>query len=417
MEMTAKQKEEQAGLTLVVTLKDETVFSYLLDREGKTLQIHADRKDRPETPGDLFLARIDRIISGQNAAFIDYLPGKKGYLHLDTCVNALVMHGKEHTVPKPGDELVVRLQRFNTGGKQPTFSGRIELAGIYSVLHAEGNAAGVSRKMSGEDRIRWKTVADCHTDGDTSIVIRTNAVTADEETVVNEIMSLKEQLKRIRQKAQFGNCPEQLFSMPAGYLSRIASLQADQILKIVTDDPVLFDEINGFVKENCPGFSFNVSYYRDTMLSMEKLYSLERRLKEALDRKVWLKSGGFLIIEQTEALVSIDVNAGKGSVPGKKVTQEEQALKVNLEAAAEIARQIVIRNLSGIIVVDFLKMDQEEDRDRVSGALENGLRQDRLPCSKVFFTPLGLAEFTRKREEVSLQMTLKKTVDKYMHIE
>ena len=396
--------------TYVISRREGQILSFLFDSDGKTERIWAEDQ-KTQRPGNFYLARITKLVPGQDAAFIDYAPGKSGYLQLDTCGNAIVIHKGSAPALQAGDELVVSLRRINAGPKLPVFSGTLELTGFYSAVRLKKESPGISRKMDDESRKIWRDRAlewqEQAQEQDIQIIVRTNAQFAEADTVRREVFSFLEQFRRIREKAAHSVCPYTLYQQPAGWLRALCDLPVSGTEKIVISDETLFREAEQFLSDQGSPLLSVLRRYDDPMLKMESLYSLETRLKEALDRKVWLKSGGFLVIEQTEALVSIDVNAGKSSVGRKKETKEEQALKINLEAAYETARQLRLRNLGGIIIVDFVKMRQEEHRRQIVDLLQKCLSQDPEPCSAPEFTKLGLVEFTRKKTEKSLADTLK----------
>ena len=184
-----------------------------------------------------------------------------------------------------------------------------------------------------------------------------------------------------------------MFSVPPAWLQDIRDSRDDELDEIVTDSPLLFDRLSAFVKETCPTLSGRLRLYTDDY-SLHKLYSLETELERALSERVWLKSGGFLVIQPTEAMTVIDVNTGKFT--GKK-NAEETFLKLNLEAAREIALQIRLRNLSGIIIVDFIDMETEESREELMRYLDSLLSSDQIKTTLVDMTKLGLVEITRKK--------------------
>jgi len=184
-----------------------------------------------------------------------------------------------------------------------------------------------------------------------------------------------------------------MMSVPAGWLQDIRDSRDDELDEILTDDKDIFEQLKVFVRECCPSLTDRSRLYCDDY-PLSKLYRLETELEQALSERVWLKSGGFLVIQPTEAMTVIDVNTGK--YIGKK-NAEETFLKLNLEAAKEIAHQIKLRNLSGIIIVDFIDMDEEENRQELMRQLDAFLSEDQIKTTLVDMTKLGLVEITRKK--------------------
>lgn len=186
--------------------------------------------------------------------------------------------------------------------------------------------------------------------------------------------------------------------MMSGLLDGLVA--AGEFSELLTDDPQLYDRLQEYIAKHMP--EKNLRLYEDPLLPLSKLYSLESRMKEGLEERVWLKSGGYLVIQPTEALTVIDVNSGK--FQGRK---EAMALKLNLEASAEIARQIRLRNLSGIIIVDYINMEEEESRVEVVNCLKQHVCLDKVKTVVVDMTPLGLVEITRKRTTRPLREALR----------
>ena len=475
--------------TYIMTLQEGQVLSFLIDAEGKTLEIHADDlHSTEEKPGDVYAARVEKVMPGLGAAFICYAPGKTGYLQLDTCSNAVMIHQSREGQIRVDDELIVQLSKLNAPPKRPIFSGRIELTGTYavvglpahpacgasdssgapaasaarsasvasaasadsvvSVASADSTVSGaaaasgvsdvpitsgispeisVSRKLAPEVRSHWRELVREHMmqrqdDVSFSVVIRTNAAAAPEEEVLVELDSLCGQLKEMCCSAMHRTVPCALNIADTAWLERLRSLPAEKTSRIVADGSIceaagnaagrntadcsLYNMVREYMSRHTPQLLPVLVRHEDPMIGIRALYSLDTRLEEALGKKVWLKSGGFLVIEQTEALVSIDVNTGKGSSESRKMSREQQYLRTNLEAAQEIARQVRVRGLSGIIIADFINMEEAESRTQVLEQLERALAQDPVPCSRPDFTRLGLVEFTRKRREKSLALTI-----------
>ena len=500
--------------TYVMTLQEGQVLSFLIDAAGETWQIHADAlRQSGESVGDVYAARVEKVMPSLGAAFIRYAAGKIGYLQLDTCRNAVFLHRSRKNEIRPDDELIVQLIKPVTPPKRPVFSGQIEIAGSYAVVgfsgqkseapdggqkcdsrgHSDGSSGGnvggsfdgnnggnsdgndggsfdgnidgpprgnssgscsweacceisVSRKLDSEVRAHLRNLVrehictaqqeqveehmrteqreqagevmnsvqqehaeECMSSGQTAgrkerplhIVIRTNAAAAGEDEVLTEIMNLRKALLLMCRRAEYQQVPCPLRTSHAVWLERLRALPTERIGKIVTEE-ALFEEAGEYLQDNLPQLRPVLSCHHDPMISLRALFSLDSRLEKALGKKVWLKSGGFLVIEQTEALVSIDVNSGKGSSADRKLAKEQQYLRTNLEAAQEIARQVRIRSLGGIIIADFINMQEETSRAQVLECLARALESDPAGCSRPDFTHLGLVEFTRRKIETPL---------------
>ena len=227
-------------------------------------------------------------------------------------------------------------------------------------------------------------------------LLRTNAGTAPEEFLKKDMFRLQSQYEVLMQQAQHRTCFSSLVKTPSAYLSRLSNLYDTADVQIITDDADLYQEITGYLISCQPEDLPKLSFYEDKLLPMHKLYSLEHQLQQALSERVWMNSGGYLVIQPTEALTVIDVNTGKYE-GGKK--KEAAFLKINLEAAVEIARQIRLRNISGIVVVDFINMESKEAQRQLLEKLDAELKKDPVKTVLVDMTKLSLVEITRMKKE------------------
>ncbi len=388
--------------TYVISKKEGQIRSFLFDADQKAVEVRVDSEQADLQTGDLFSARVQRIVPSLKAAFIDYAPGRSGYLPLETCEHPFLIHKGGSSSLQQGDELLVQVKKISPGKKQPSFTARLSIAGNFTVLQSPDLKPGVSQKIDADARSRWKKTAEALSNDTYSVLIRTNAEAAEESEVCREAEDLAEKLEKVCRKAMHLPCPSLLLGGEKRWLTRLRELPIEETEKIRIDDRDLFEEASSYLKNVQPRLIPALSFYEDPMLPMDKLYSLDRHLGEAMDRKVWLSSGAFLVIEQTEALVSIDVNTGKAAGPGNRKDREKQFLATNLEAAGEIARQLRLRNLSGVIMIDFINMKEEADRQILLNAFRQKLHGDPVRCSCIEYTKLGLVEMTRMRKERSL---------------
>ena len=231
-------------------------------------------------------------------------------------------------------------------------------------------------------------------DGSFGIVVRTNAATAQKAQILEEFTFLKKRWERIQQIGEHRNSFTLLEEAMPFYIEAIRDVYTEDLVQIRTDIPEYYEKIKTYLSEYQKSELDKLSFYEDKMVSLANVYSLRSLMEECQREKVWLKSGGFLIIQQTEAFVCIDVNTGK--FVGKKKEQETYR-KINLEAAEEIARQLRLRNLSGIILIDFINMTREEHRDELLHVLQKYLRKDPVKAKVIDMTPLHIVEMTRQR--------------------
>lgn len=402
------------------------IFSFLLHSQ-KAVEIHCDEEAQESLLGNIYIGKIKNIAKNIGAAFVEIAPGQTCYLPLDDMKQPVYTHKGTSKQPQAGDELLVQVSREGIKSKFPSVTTNLVLHGKYALLTTGNCQYSVSSKLSKEVRthllallhaLEGGKVSDAqHPEiqetqseqseqmpagvGNTTCrsygwLLRTNAGTADEALLTGDMVRLKKQYQTLMQQVPYRTCFSCLYRTPAAYLTRLSNLYDNDAGRIVTDDKKLFEEIHSYLQIRHPEDLEKLSLYQDELLPMKKLYSLEHQLKEALQERVWMKSGGYLVIQPTEALTVIDVNTGK--FEGGK-NREAAFLKINLEAASEIAHQIRLRNLSGIILVDFINMETEASNKELLTHLDRELRRDPVPTVLVDMTKLSLVEITRKKKE------------------
>ena len=382
-----------------MSLLNKLIFTALRGRmaavyaeRGRIRQIEFFPSQAEEEIGTVYIGRVRNIVKNIQAAFVEYRPGVNGYYSLTENRKHLYADGQEHKSLKEGDLILVQVSRSAVKTKDAVLTSRISLAGTYSVYIAGGKQPSInlSRKIldpSWKKQVRewWeKTVS-----GDGEIIIRTNAYDADFSLVEAELKSLKRRYEEICRDGFHRVCFSVLFRPESFALRAVRGLRQNGQWEIVTDNRELYGELITAGAGEIP-----VRLYEDEAYPLAALYSLETNLNRALGKTVWLKSGGYLVIEPTEAMTVIDVNTGKTT--GKK-TAAETYFKTNLEAAEEIAVQMRLRNLSGIILVDFIDMKTEEEQKALMKAMQKFLDEDPVRAVAVDITALGLAELTRKK--------------------
>ena len=352
--------------------------------------------------GDIFKARVDTLIPAINAAFLALTSkqtrehdGRNAYMYLS---------GGEKL--KSGQNVIVQVTKNARQNKAPRVSSRVSIPGRCLVLVPDSDELGVSHRITdASERKRLKSIAEAFkakTPG-SGIVIRTAAEGIAEELLRSDLDSLLELWKDIKQKAKITPAPCLLYR-DMGTLGRVLRDEiSGRIDEIIVDEPDEFERAKSFVERFFPEKP-NLQLYTGNTPVFE-YFGIEAEIAKALDRKVWLRSGAYLVIDQTEALTVIDVNTGKfTSAPDMRHT----VLATNLEAAEEIARQLRLRSIGGIVVVDFIDMEAEEDRRNLLARFGQYLSGDRLKARVFSITQLGLVELTRKRERPDLRNVLAK---------
>lgn len=360
--------------------------------------------------GNIYIGRVEKVVKNIQSAFIRLDEDHVGYLPLND-KPAMVLN---RTLPKglpsiaEGDKVLVQVEQEALKMKQARVTGNISLAGNYAALDLLTGMVGVSNKIRNAERVEeLKTMVS--SDMPYGVIFRTACEQARNDAIRAELQQLSTQMDQIIHKAEYERNTGLIQGGKPEYLAIMEEYGWARIDEIQTDNKVIYEELyakkNFVTSTNAPSDQNYVPnndsdvnqprllYYEDEY-PLYKLLSLETEITHLLDRRVWLKSGGFLVIEPTEAMVVIDVNTGKSI--GKK-RQEEHLLKVNEEAAVEIAKQLRLRNLSGIILVDFINMKQPESRDKLIRTLKSVLHKDKVPSRFVDVTALELYEITRKK--------------------
>lgn len=347
--------------------------------------------------GNIYIGKVQNIVKNINAAFVEIAPGIMSYLSLEDAKNPIFTKWNNNSQKvKIGDELVVQVTRDAVKTKAPVVTSNINIAGKYSVLvHGKTNI-GISGKISNEEkRNELKDVLLPYKSDEYGFIIRTNAEYASNEEIVQEVEALTKIYNNIRQYGVHRTRFTLLHQNPPSYICDIRDNLSDSNSEIITDDQVVYDTIKMYLEAFQPEDLPKLRFYDDPMISVSNLYSITSKIENALKQHVWLKSGGSIVIQPTEALTVIDVNTEK-AIAGRKNAQET-FFKVNMEAAHEIAKQIRLRNLSGIIVIDFIDLNEREKKELLMKELSGLFRKDPVKTILVDMTALGLVEVTRKK--------------------
>lgn len=365
---------------------------YMLLEDGKEVEIDMYKDEENLIYNNIYVARVKDVVTNINAAFLEIAPGQICYFSLDE-KNVLFLNRKNTTKVCEGDLILVQVVKEAVKTKAAVVSCEINLSGKYVVLTAgKGDFVGVSHKITDKGRqMHLKQLVAPYASDNFGFVVRTGADNAEDGDIEEEIRSLSEEYKKILETAKTRTAFTLIRKNESPLNLNVENAHLEPEDEIVTDDAGLYEEIvSGRHRAN-------VRLYDDKEISLLRAYSVETRIEKALAKNVWLKNGGYLVIEPTEALTVIDVNTGK--FDGKEKDREETFLKINLEAAKEIARQLRLRNISGIILVDFINMKSSDSRKVLISELERQLYKDRIQTRFVDFTGLGLAEITRQKKK------------------
>ena len=359
-------------------------------------------EDETSNLGNIYIGRVQKIVKNLNSAFVDFAENQTGYYSLTDNPVPIHPHGSLRSL-REGDEIVVQVAKDAVKTKDPVLTSNLNFTGIYGVLTAGKHVIGFSSKIHDKEwKDRVRPVLEQLLHGQAGIIVRTNAY-GQEQLLFQEVTELMEDYQTVLKNSQFRTCRTLLYQAEPEYCRRLKGLPKDSLEEVVTDDQEAFDNLTRYLQRCQPGALDRLRFYQDSLLPLWKLYGLETSMERACQKHVWLKSGGYLVIEPTEAMTVIDVNTGKYS--GKKNLADTIRL-INLEAAAEICRQIRLRNLSGIIMIDFIDMESAEDKSLLMDTLRACALQDSVKTTVVDMTQLNLVEMTRKKEKRPLQEQL-----------
>lgn len=370
--------------------------------DGKALELSSFSCDEEQLLGSIYVGKVKTIVKNIGAAFIEIQEGILCYYSLRDEGMPLYIKEKNGTNLSPGDELLVQVNREAVKTKAPTVTCNLTFPGTYLVLTTAKKQLGLSAKLSSKEKERLKELMQpLLTQEDAfGVIVRTNAAGIAKETLLEEFKRLSKLVRRVLDTGRHQRCFSRVYAEPPSYAAGIRNLNREQLLEIVTDDKGLYDTLAAYLKQYQPEDLGKLRFYEETHPSLDRLYGIHTAFEQALKERVWLKSGAYLVIQPTEALTVIDVNTGK--YDGHKGLRET-FLRINLEAARELARQLRLRNLSGIIVVDFIDMEEPEDCNALMACLEEELKKDPVKTVLVDMTPLGLVEITRKKVRKPLQ--------------
>ncbi len=360
--------------------------------ENRLVQINSE----PDTNssykvGDVYIGKVKNIVKNINAAFVDIGDSEPCFLQIkDTCKL------------KREEEILVQIQREGIKTKQAAVTMSLSIPGKYLVLTSKPGI-NVSNKI--KNVIRRKELASWIPDNiDYGFIVRTNAEQANFEQIDNERRYLEGLYNKIQNSKNCAKVYSRLYEAPEEYLCAVRDCYDKEIDKIITDDIVMYEKLKEYISGLCPEMLYKLSLYKDESYTLPSLYGLQNKIEKALAKKVWLNSGAYLVIEQTEACTVIDVNTGK-AISGKR-SSEDTFFKINCEAAHEIIMQLRLRNLSGIIIIDFIDMNDEHNNELMS-LLKKLVTSDPVKTTVVDITKLGLVELTRMKQKKSLSEQFK----------
>ena len=389
-------RREAVDRVMVVRQIDDRIQIGVLE-DGVLVEHYVSRSTQQSTVGNVYIGRVQNVLPAMEAAFVDIGRGRNAILYAGE-VDWVGLGRAEgprriEDVLKSGQSVLVQVTKDPIGHKGARLTGQISLAGRYVVFVPGGGMSGISRKLPETERTRLKKILKQVVPEDSAVIVRTAAEGASEEELTHDVARLRAQWEDITKKAS-GNAPQLLYSEPDLAIKVVRDLFNEDFSKLIVSGAEAWDTIESYVSYVASSLRDRLERWTDGG-DVFAAYRVDEQIAKALERKVWLPSGGSLVIDRTEAMTVVDVNTGKFTGSGGNL--EETVTKNNLEAAEEVVRQLRLRDIGGIIVIDFIDMVLEANRDLVLRRLVECLGRDRTKHQVAEVTSLGLVQMTRKR--------------------
>ena len=390
--------------------------------DGTLVEVYVEKQDQQRMVGNIYKGKVENVLPGMQAAFVDIGYDINAFLPFSEIENPAYLmdvdesedsssnnktnrKSNKHTSDnvnvdlKTGQSIFVQVIKEAFAGKGPRITTEVSIPGRLLVLVPNSKYVGISKKIWDKyERRRLKKLVSSLKDNDAGIIVRTVAEGKSEELIKNDLQNLENSWQKILKASNQKKDVELLYEDLETASSVIRDLFTPDISKIVIDSKKLFKKINSYLEDVSPNMASRLDHYKIKKPLFESM-GIENEIDKLLRPKVWLKSGAYLIIEKTEAMVVVDVNSGR--FVGKK-NHEENSLKINLEACKEVARQLRLRDLSGLVVIDFIDMKNESNRKKIYYELRKELKKDRAKVAVSPISDFGLLEMTRQRIRLSL---------------
>lgn len=362
---------------------------------NRLAELYVQRQEQSSIVGNIYKGRVENVLAGMDAAFVDIGLEKNGFLYVDEVVfpEEEGQGSKKITeLLKPGQELVVQVTKDPMGSKGARLTTELSIAGRYLVYVPEGNLCGVSRRLPDDERQRLRKLCRELKPDHAGVIIRTAAEGVSEKAITRDLHFLEKLWQTVERRLETLSAPNVVYAEAELAMKIVRDLFNEDFTQVLVDDEGLLKRVTGFLQATVPELVDRVEHYQGTKPLFET-YGIDDEIRKALERRVDLPSGGYLVIDATEAMTVVDVNTGR--YVGRKHL-EDTILKTNFEACREVVRQLRVRDIGGIVVIDFIDMSRRENREQVLGLLEAELAKDRTKTYVVELSPLGLVEMTRQ---------------------
>jgi ribonuclease E len=411
------RKGRPAGRYLMcVHVHPDSGTTHIAVLEGRSLVEHymgTTTDDDTSIDGNIYLGRVQNVLPGMEAAFIDIGTPKNGVLYRgDVSFDPADVEGSHPRIErllKNGQSVMVQVTKNPIGAKGARLTQEVSLAGRFVVMvPGEPETYGISKRLPDDERRRLRRVLDGLRPPDAGLIVRTAAEGATVDELERDVARLRSQWEQISKLADRSKSARLLYKEPPLVVRVIREEFTKEYRGVVIDDRALYEDVRGYVEAIAPELAERIELYDEAAegLPLYERFHVHEQLLKALDRKVWLPSGGSIVIERTEALTVIDVNTGRNV---GRSNLEETVFRNNLEAADEVARQLRLRDIGGIIVIDFIDMEIKKNREEVMRAFRDALARDKTRTQVFEISDLGLVEMTRKRISEGLVETFSST--------
>lgn len=352
---------------------------------------------------NIYVGKVKNIVSNIHAAFIEYSNGKRAYYPLNEKNRPVFVKQARKDQLSEGDEILIQIAVEPVKSKDPVATTNLSFHGKGFLLTTENRKLGFSKKLNGYQQKYYRELLGFQKEWQLGMVVRSNVTEYSDKEIIEDLARKREEIQTFLDTCIHRNCFACVRKAEPSYIRQIKEINPKLITKITTDEESIFQTLQEQF-QNQSEYKDKINFYQDTMVSLPKLYSLKTELENAVEKTVWLKSGAYLVIEQTEAMTVIDVNSGKNT----KKNNGHYFYDINVEAAKEICRQLHLRNISGICIVDFINMKSAAEEKNLMHLFREELKKDTVPTQLVDITKLGLVEVTRKKRKQTLAQQLAK---------
>ncbi|HLX32036.1 MAG TPA: Rne/Rng family ribonuclease, partial [Gaiellaceae bacterium] len=379
--------------------------------DDRVAEVYLERPERRSIAGNIYVGSVDNVLPGMEAAFVEIGLEKNGFLYVDEIVGPEIEKGhgrKIQDLIKRGETILVQAVKDPMKTKGARLTTQISLPGRFVVFVPQGEGLGVSRRLDDDERNRLKDILKRLSVKEGGVIVRTAAEGASEEDIERDLVFLQRLWKSIQARAKTAKAPELVYQEAELPLRVVRDLFTGDFEKAYIDDERTYRRITGYLKKTSPHMVERVVRYKETTPLMEAM-GVEQEIRSTIGRRVDLPSGGYLVFDYAEAFTVIDVNTGRyvggrGKNAGGRL--EDTITKNNLEAVKEVVRQLRLRDIGGIIVIDFIDMESKSNREAVASALREAMSRDKTRSQVFDISELGLVEMTRKRVSEGLLETV-----------